>query len=654
MVTLEEKKRWWESYIYHDVLEENLPEAIAASWKKCRQADVDPFGGRGRKVADPILESILKENRWLLEIARPIMQNLFNIVMDSHFLLVLTDNCGYILETIGDQAVNEKAEDLSFEAGMLWSDEAVGSNAIGIALDQNIQVQMSGAEHYCLTHHEWTCAAAPIHGINGEVAGCINISGNAEEMHSHSLGIAAAAAFAIETQILQRHSFELMHTALDSSSDGIILLDLAFRSIWMNRAAQSILNIKLEELSEHDFREIMPEAGWENMEAWKAGRHYSRTDCRLKLNKQVFACSASVSPILTDGKVTGFSVSFNKLECLLQTVNKVTGNHAAYTFEDIFYKDPLMSRTIQLAQKYAKYDGCILIEGESGTGKELFAQAIHNASSRSEGPFVAVNSSSIPRDLVESELFGYEKGAFTGALKEGKPGKFELADHGTIFLDEIGEMPLEFQAKLLRVAQLHSVQRLGGKHEKKLDLRIIVATNRNLKDEVLQKNFREDLYFRFNVLKLNIPPLRERPEDIEYCAMRFLEHFNARYPEQEKQMSEDFIHHLQSYSWPGNVRELQNYIERTFYLSTGDFLSELVPLSDSCEGTDFPDTESRMTSGGIRTLGQIEKENIKEILRGCGGNVDMAAERLAISRAALYRRLKKYGINTKEIRYLRK
>lgn len=649
-MTLEEKKRRWEDFIYHDKLDEKVPAAVAASWRKCRQVSVDPFDGRGKKVPDSILKSILKENRWLMEIAGPIMKNLFQIVIDSHFLLVLTDSCGYILDTIGDRTINEKAENLCFETGMLWSDEEVGSNAIGIALDQNIQIQMSGAEHYCLTHHEWTCSAAPIHGINGEVVGCINISGSAEAVHSHSLGIVTAASFAIETQILQRHSMELMRTALDSSSDGIILLDHTFRSIWMNRSAQSILNIQLEELSNHDFRDIMPEVAWDNPEWRTSGKQYSRTDCKLKLNKQVFACSASVVPILSDGKLNGFSVSFNKLESLLQTVNKVTGNHASYTFDHIYAQDPLMKRTIQMAKKYAKYDGCILIEGESGTGKELFAQAIHNASNRAEGPFVAVNSSSIPRDLVESELFGYEKGAFTGALKEGKPGKFELADHGTIFLDEIGEMPLEFQAKLLRVAQLHSVQRLGGKYEKKLDIRIIVATNRNLKEEVLQKTFREDLYFRFNVLKLNIPPLRERPEDIAYCALQFLEHFNERYPEQKKSMEESFIRHLQSYNWPGNVRELQNYIERNFYISTGDTLSVQVPLYDTLETIELQGSGNGPGGYGVLTLEQIERENIQEILRGCGGNVDLAAERLAISRAALYRRLKKYGISTREIR----
>ena len=235
-------------------------------------------------------------------------------------------------------------------------------------------------------------------------------------------------------------------------------------------------------------------------------------------------------------------------------------------------------------------------------------------------------------------------------MKEGKPGKFELADHGTIFLDEIGEMPLEFQAKLLRVAQLHSVQRLGGKFEKKLDIRIVVATNRNLKEEVLQKRFREDLYFRFNVLKLNIPPLRERPEDISFCAHRFLEHFNERYPDQKKQIPESFIRHLQAYDWPGNVRELQNYIEKTFYLSQGSFLSDQIPLSESSDAAGFAETEKRRNFSKVMTLEQRETENIREILLACGGSVELAADRLAISRAALYRRLKKYGIRTREFR----
>lgn len=301
-----------------------------------------------------------------------------------------------------------------------------------------------------------------------------------------------------------------------------------------------------------------------------------------------------------------------------------------------------MKKVVQLAQKYAHYDGAVLIEGESGTGKELFAQAIHNESSRAKGPFVAVNCASLPRDLIESELFGYEKGAFTGALREGNPGKFELANHGTLFLDEIGEMPLEFQAKLLRAVESLRIRRLGGTQERKLDLRVIAATNRNLRHEAEQGRFRQDLYYRLNVLKLDIPPLRERPLDIGFCAKAFLERFNQKYPEQRKEMSPDYLDALQQYDWPGNVRELQNSMERTFYACNTDVLT----------ADDFRFVITGMTvSDKKENCGQKNKrEEILAVLRSAEGRAEVAAQKLGISRATFYRMCKRYGIEPKKVK----
>lgn len=643
---LDEKKRLWEDYIHRGVIGPEVNRHVALSWMKCSKKKVDPYGGMGRKTDPELLKSIREENQWLIDIAGPIMRNLFDIVSGSHFLLVLTDSCGYILETIGDDAVNRMAQEMHFEVGMLWNDDAVGTNAIGVALDQDVQIQMAGAEHFCITHHKWTCSASPIHGLNGEVVGCLNISGDASMANSHSLGIVAAAAFGIENQILQRHTTGLMRTALDSSSDGIVILDESFRSVWMNKAAENILFMGLSELSGIDFRSLMPDMPWGSSEKSAQGKRHVRNDCKLILGSMTYQMSASISPIIFERSTIGYSVSMMRQEQLLKTVNKVTGNHATYTFDDIYAMDPVMKRVIQMAQKYSKYDGNILIEGESGTGKELFAQAIHNASARADAPFITINCASIPRDLVESELFGYEKGAFTGALKEGKPGKFELADGGTIFLDEIGEMPLEFQPKLLRIVQSRCVQRLGGKFEKKLDIRIIVATNRNLKDEVAARNFREDLYFRFNVLKLTIPPLRDRKKDIAYCAEKFLEHFNRRYPEISKEMDGRFLRALEGHYWPGNVRELQNCIERAFYTGTGNMLTDASSYFDSIdESKTISPRQERPLNG---TLDELEGKNVENVLKNCRGDVCLAAEKLGISRASMYRRLKKYGISPKD------
>ncbi len=328
------------------------------------------------------------------------------------------------------------------------------------------------------------------------------------------------------------------------------------------------------------------------------------------------------------------NVTLKKQKHLIASVNKLIGNRASYTFDDIFAADPEMKKTVSLAARYAHYDGNILIEGESGTGKELIAQAIHNAGSRASGPFVAVNCASLHRDMLDAELFGYESGALPGApSRGGSPGKFELAHGGTLFLDEISALPLEFQPKLLRAVETHRVTRLGGQQEMELDIRIISSTNRRLGELAASGHFRDDLYYRLNVLRLEIPPLRSRPGDIRVCAERFLARLNGRDPSQAKSMSEDFLEGLLAYGWPGNVRELQNGVERAFYSTPESVLgAQSLPLAVG--DAPAPSAEAPAESGEILAA-----------LTLCGGDVEKAAERLGVSRATLYRRIKRYGID---------
>jgi transcriptional regulator of acetoin/glycerol metabolism len=625
--------RQWELFMEEGVIHADTQPIVARSWEECRSYGLDPQKGRG-KIADPaIYKNIREQNKILFEAARPIMLSVFEIVERSHFLLVLTDSAGYVLETIGDQVVAGKAEDLRFTPGNLWTSLEVGSNAIGVALKYGTAVQMVGAEHYCVTHHSWTCSASPIHGPDGKVVGCLNMSSDCGLAHPHTLGLVVAAAFGIEQQLFSMQSSRLMRMALDSNSDCMLLLDSHFHPIWANQATSRLLGLPGEQLKNADFREMMPEIEWTRIREWEKGSKISSNDTPLYIDGKALHCSVSVSPTLQSGYEKTFSVVLRKQEHLIRTVNKVFGNRATYTFDSIYTQNPRMKQTIASARQYARYDGVVLIEGESGTGKELFAQAIHNGSGRADAPFVAINCASLPRELVESELFGYEKGAFTGASRDGNPGKFELANQGAIFLDEISELPLEFQAKLLRVVETRKVRRLGGSWEKDLDVRIIVASNRSLKEEVKLGRMREDLYFRLNVLKLEIPPLRERPEDILYCAERFLDHFNTRYPELKKTMSRDFAQALRGCSWPGNVRELQNSIERAFFSCQGGILGkDAIPVA-----IDSPSADP------LRT-------RILESLDVCGGNVEEAAKRFGLSRASMYRRVKQFGINPKKSR----
>ena len=631
----------WERFVETGELDPRMNPIVAKSWEKCRKHGLDPMGGLGKYADEAVFRSILAENKDLLDTALPVMQSVYEIVEQSHFLLVLTDSVGYVLETIGDMDIQKKSNDLQFLKGSLWSDLEVGSNAIGMALDYDTAIQTVGPEHYGRLHHNWTCSAAPIHGASGEVIGCLDLSGDVHSAHLHTLGLVVAAAFSIETMLIRLQSTRLMREALNGSEGSVVLLDDEFHPIWINKAAEKFLGLSINELENADFREMLPDVDWGQLQQWNQKGQYITNDTRLTTGKCIYDCSAVITPTLDANRRT-FTVNLKQQEHLIASVNKVSGNRANYTFSSIYAQDPQMKKVVQLAQKYAHYDGAVLIEGESGTGKELFAQAIHNESSRAKGPFVAVNCASLPRDLIESELFGYEKGAFTGALREGNPGKFELANHGTLFLDEIGEMPLEFQAKLLRAVESLRIRRLGGTQERKLDLRVIAATNRNLRHEAEQGRFRQDLYYRLNVLKLDIPPLRERPLDIGFCAKAFLERFNQKYPEQRKEMSPDYLDALQQYDWPGNVRELQNSMERTFYACNTDVLT----------ADDFRFVITGMTvSDKKENCGQKNKrEEILAVLRSAEGRAEVAAQKLGIGRATFYRMCKRYGIEPKKVK----
>lgn len=643
---LGELKKSWEDFVYYNRISGDIRPEIRKSWEKCSRLFVDPDEGRGKKLDKELFSSVLTENRQLLETARPIMQSVKKIVIQSNFLLVLTDSVGYILETIGDPSIMGKAKDLRFQLGALWNEEEVGTNAIGVALDQDISIQMRGAEHYCRSHHNWLCAAAPIHGMNGEVIGCLNISGSCDAVYPHTQGLVIAAAVGIENQLASIYSEQMMRTALDGSLEGIILIDEDCRAVWANKAAEQLLGISHTHIHALNFKEILPDVDWQIVLQQERNNKYSMNDTRLMIRGTTIYCSATISSAMKFSSRRTFCLALKSQKHLLKAVNRISGNRASYTFDRIYTEDFAMRKIISLAKKYAKYDGNIMITGESGTGKELFAQSIHNESGRRKGPFVAINCASVPRELVESELFGYEKGAFTGAKKEGNPGKFEVADQGTIFLDEIGEMPLEFQAKLLRIVETRCVRRLGSSYEKKLDVRIIVATNRNLKKEVDAGRFRSDLYYRLNVLELNIPPLRERGEDVIFCAEKFLGHFNIKYPEQQKTMDPSFQKALLSYGWPGNVRELQNNIERAFYSCEGRCLTAQDALWEIDLNIPAPQEKEKSKD---YWMGEGE-EWIRIILKRYQGDVTEAARHVGISRASMYRRIKAAGIEPKKYR----
>jgi transcriptional regulator with PAS, ATPase and Fis domain len=332
-------------------------------------------------------------------------------------------------------------------------------------------------------------------------------------------------------------------------------------------------------------------------------------------------------------------IMLKEIQKVRQFVNRLSGNQAKITFDDIIGQHPYFIQKVNEAKLAAATDSNVLILGESGTGKEMFAQAIHNESKRKNKPFIAINCAGIPRDLLGSELFGYVDGAFTGAKKGGSAGKFELADGGTLFLDEIGEMSLEMQVLLLRVIQEKEVMRIGGHKVIPVDVRIIAATNKNLRDEVKKGSFREDLFFRLNVMPITLPPLRERKEDIPLLVRHFIDKLSKKLNKPFPEIRTDFLQALIQYDWPGNIRELQNILERTLNRSTKPVLS----------AEDLPEEVFQMFSGQkteemLVHRDDIKKQSIIQALRLFNGNITKAAKHLGISRSTFYRQMRKFNI----------
>lgn len=363
----------------------------------------------------------------------------------------------------------------------------------------------------------------------------------------------------------------------------------------------------------------------------------------IKINGKVIAVYGQV--MFKDVRdVQALARKLNLLESKVEFYEKELESlrSSKYTIHHIVGKSERIVELKKLALKAAKTNSPVLLIGESGTGKELFAHAIHYASDRKPYPFIRLNCAAIPKDLLEAELFGYEPGAFTGAGTKGKPGKFELAHRGTIFLDEIGDLPLEMQPKLLRVLEEKETERLGSTHPTKSDFRLIAAANENLEKSIEQRKFRKDLYYRLNVIPIQIPPLRERKDDIPSIAENLIEILNMDLGTHVKKISADVMEIFKNYDWPGNIRELANILERAIYTTDGDTI-QLHHLPFFLRG--MRDESNKLQSTLLRRLrSDMEKEALLHAIRISNDNKNKAAKLLGIHRTALYKKMKRLNI----------
>lgn len=557
---------------------------------------------------------------------------------------LITDTGGKVLYS----ASNQRTLPQSCLPGRRWDEATMGHTAVSAAMRTGRLCSVGCSDHDHPRLKEYSSAAAPFR-YEGTIYGyfCLVFKGNFAidiamvivRSHVNFIQNQFAIGTAVESLELKAKFEEAI---IDSIHDGFMVLAPDLTIIRINQPAAALLDREPAELVGRSLTELV-RGPLKVAEIFKTGQGIFDKEffvnVRNARNKIVHVMKTAVPVHNDQGDVTAVIETLREIKGVRTMVSQMTGAKASFTFDDIVYASDEMAETIQLAKTVAKGPLSVVLQAESGTGKELFAHAIHNASNRRHAPFVIIDCASIPRELMESELFGYVEGAFTGARKGGRPGKFELANEGTVFLDEIGELPIELQAKLLRIIQDRRVVRVGGSDMLPVDIRIIAATNRDLREQVKLGNFREDLFYRLNVMVITIPPLRSRVGDIPLLAEFIVSRYEEKLGKANIKISDAAMEALLRHSWPGNVRELENAIIRAINLCADVILPGHLPPNIPPPAVPKPSPLLYVP------LKEVEKSNLLAALQANNGNRVKAAKALGIARSTLYKKLAYYGVD---------
>jgi len=628
------------------------PEVVE-SWKRSKKAGVNPFRLRNFLFMDDNkLEETLREYGDLIEATKYTVAEIkMQQIMPKNYAFYLFTENGILLYMEGDKgAVGSAAR-----VGAIWKETTIGTNAHVLCTRSKRPYTIIGPEHYCEIFQNSIVTAAPIRNNRSQIIAAVVLG---VHLFDYSLskvgcirdiiGLIDAIAVAVENRLRLMDSYTQLQIAqkmnritMSLIEESIIIVNEEGKMIHVTQEAARLLGISDESLQEINVRDVFSDR------VWKCIRSGSSSDL-----EETICCDdvelhlvLNIRPFFDEmtGSTAGAVIRFKLKKKNTPAVHAGKTSYPEYTFGEIIGKSNSIKNTIKIAKRFAASGENILLVGESGTGKELFAQAIHNEYCPT-GPFIACNCAAIPRELVESELFGYEGGSFTGADRAGRPGKIELANGGTLFLDEIGDMPLDLQAVLLRVLEDNRVMRVGGQRAKKVDFRLIAATNRNLSDMVKEKSFREDLYFRISVLTIDLPPLRERKEDITVLAKHFIKHYCSKINRKTVSLSPQAEKVLREYSWPGNVRELKNAIIYALNVANDNMIkvNDLPPFLFTKEVLNLRNTRE---IGNVYNIKTMEKILIENALNRSKCNVTKAAEMLGIAKSTLYRKMNDYNID---------
>ena len=613
---------------------ESHDRLVRESWSRCKHYGLTEHSAPSfHRAAEPDIREQLQAQRSLVQTTqREVLPYYENILSNSNCLILLADSQGQLLQSWGDRRFVEPGLQGGFVPGASWMERDSGTNAIGTALASGQAVHIQRDEHFLRANRCLSGAASPIFDATRQLIGVLDVSSDSYLPPSHTLGMVRMMSQSVENRLMLNlfddHYFQVIFNTsqenLDSQWAGLLILDEAGQIVSANRRADSLLGIDLsrtnvEQLFNVPLQQLLSQPEEQPMLLRTPGRQRFHGILRRPRKPSVQA----------------------------RDFRKVPGKAMLNELSSLHHGDPRMGRAVRQAQRMLEKDIPILVHGETGVGKEVLVKALHLASSRRNAPLIAVNCAAIPAELIESELFGYEKGAFTGAHHKGSSGLIRKADKGILFLDEIGDMPPNLQARLLRVLQDRCVQPLGGGEPYPVDFRLICATNRSLRQEVESGRFRQDLFYRVSGLDIALPPLRERSDKTQLFENVWNRHREAH---QQAGISSEVLRLFQRHPWPGNLRQLNSVIKVALALAEDqpigtehlpeDFFLDLHP-SERPQAQVMPlptmPEASQQTGHAAARLGP---DALAQLLAASGGNISLLARRLGISRNTLYKRLR--------------
>ena len=595
---------------------------VQTSWQRCRAFGLDHQSAPAfDQLPAAGIARLLDSHHSLVQTThQEVLPYYENILSNSNCLIMLADNQGQVLTSWGTQRFIEPNLARGFQAGASWMERSSGTNAIGTALACEQAVHIEHDEHFLKANRFMTGSAAPIFDAERKVIAVLDVSSDSYLPPSHTLGMVKMMSQTVENRLILNlfhgQHFQLTFNTglnnLDSQWAGLLIFDESGQVLSANRRADNLLGVRLsrvsvESLFKVSLLELINQPEGLPFALQTSGRN--RFQCLLKRPKQapvqarVFGAEDKPAP--------ASGISLNTLH----------------------FGDSRVEKAVRQAERLLEKDIPLLIHGETGVGKEVFVKALHQASSRQKQAFIAVNCAAIPAELVESELFGYEKGAFTGANQKGSIGLIRKADKGTLFLDEIGDMPLPTQARLLRVLQERCVQPVGSSELFPVDLRIISATNRSLREQVQLGRFREDLYYRIGGLTLELPPLRERSDKQALFKRLWEQH---REPTQWAGLSPEVLELFEKHPWPGNLRQVSSVMQVALAMAEEQPVRPEHLPDDFFVDLEMEPVETAAPLG----LDLNDVEALNRELKAAGGNISHLARRLGVSRNTLYKRLR--------------